>query len=97
MARQVGGAANDTLFGGRGNNVINGGNGRDTFVLIRNSSDLIEDFETGRDTIELSNGLSFGDLNFSGEQIIFARTGETIATLSGVDTASLGESDFTSV
>lgn len=92
-----GGAANDTLFGGRGNDVLNGGRGKDTFVLIKNSSDIIEDFEVNRDIIELKNGLGFGDLSFDGEQIIFARSGETIATLQGVDAASLDESSFTSV
>ena len=84
---------NDVLNGGAGNDTLEGGNGSDTFV-IGEGTDTISDFGNN-DVIGLSGGISYEDLTFSGNDIIFS--GETIATLSGVDTTGLSESDFTSV
>lgn len=56
----VGGAGNDRLNGLFGHDVLVGGAGRDTFVFDRNAStsgnsDLICDFVSGQDTLELSS------------------------------------------
>ena len=92
-----GGNGNDILIGGDENDTLIGGGGRDTFVLGLGSTDTIEDFDTTIcETIELSEGLGFDDLSFSGEQII-SDTDEVLAILTGVDTASLSERDFVSV
>ena len=74
----------------------NEGRSRDTFVLVKNSSDIIEDFEINRDTIELKNGLDFSNLGFDGDRVMFTRTrsGEPIATSQGVDTAHLSRIQF---
>ena len=75
----------NTLFGSRDRNVINGDRG---------SSDVIEYFETNRDTVEFENGFSFGDLSFDSNWVIFILSGETIAILQEVYTASLIKSSF---
>ena len=59
------------------------------------ATDTIVDFGNGKDVIGLSGGIGFSDLTFSGSDIIFGS--ETLATLTGVDTTSLSEADFTSV
>ena len=89
-----GGNGQDLLIGGDGNDVLNGGNGRDIFVIeAGQGTDVIEDFN--RDRIGLADGLSYGDLTFSGSNILFGE--EVLATLTGVDAETLLESDFTAV
>ncbi len=89
-----GGNGQDLLIGGDGNDVLNGGNGRDIFVIEPGQgTDVIEDFN--RDRIGLADGLSYGDLTFSGSNILFGE--EVLATLTGVDAETLLESDFTAV
>lgn len=57
---------------------------------------IIEGIDTnGKDIIGLSGGISFKDLIFKGSDIFFGE--ETLATLTGIDATSLGESDFTTV
>lgn len=56
----VGGAGNDRLNGAFGHDVLFGGAGNDTFVFDRNAStkgnsDVIRDFTSGQDTVELSS------------------------------------------
>jgi len=59
----VGDDGNDRLDGGSGNDLLTGGNGRDTFVHSDNSGfDRIEDFQSGRDVIDLSRS-DFDDFN----------------------------------
>ncbi|MBL8406745.1 MAG: M10 family metallopeptidase C-terminal domain-containing protein [Candidatus Accumulibacter sp.] len=53
------GSGNDTLFGGLGNDTLTGGNGEDHFVLntapnAANNRDVLVDFESGTDHIQLS-------------------------------------------
>jgi serralysin len=55
----LGGSGNDTLFGGLGNDTLTGGEGEDHFVLntapnAANNRDVLVDFESGTDHIELS-------------------------------------------
>lgn len=89
----IGGNGEDILDGGAGNDTITGGNGRDTFVLAAGEgTDTITDFGDGPDVIGLADGLTFGDLSFVGSDIALGT--ETLASLTGIDTTTLGESDF---
>ena len=84
----------DILIGGKGDDLLEGGNGKDTFVLGEGEgTDTIEDF--GNDLIGLSDGLSFGNLCFSGSEILLED--EVLASLDGFDTTTLTESDFIAV
>jgi len=92
----LGGVGSDTLDGGIGDDFITGGSSQDTFVLSSEAgTDVITDFGTGNDVIGLSGGLTFADLSFTGNDIIFGD--ETLATLNGFDTTSLTEGDFVTV
>lgn len=73
--RLVGGRGADTLVGGEGNDTMSGGLAADRFVFAgRFGRDVIEDFGTGADVIDLSGrGLTF-------------RTLETRAVHGGADT-----------
>lgn len=91
----------DILRGGLGNDILtgddfSGGSGADTFVLAAGEgSDTIVDFEVGTDFIGLAGGISAADLTFAGEQILLGS--ELLATVSGVDTATLGSSAFVTI
>ena len=88
----TGGAGNDRLQG----DDFSGGSGADIFVLEANAgTDTIVDFQLGTDLIGLGSGLSFAQLSFQGDSILFG--GDTLATLSGVQASGLTESSFTSV
>ena len=87
-----GGPGGDTIRGGEGNDTISGGVGRDTFVLAAGEgTDTITDF-SNPDLIGLADGLTFADLSFGGNDISFGT--ETLATLAGVNTSTLTESNF---
>ena len=92
-----GGSSQDTLDGGLGNDTLEGGNGSDTFVLASGSgTDTIVDFgNRGNDVIGLTGGIGFNDLTFNASDIIF--NGETLATLTGIDTTNLSQSDFVTI
>ena len=84
----------DTLIGGMGDDVLTGGNGRDTFVLVvGEGTDTITDFSS-QDWIGLAGGLGIGDLSFAGNDIIYTDTNEVLATLTGIDTTNLNNSQF---
>ena len=85
--------ADDTIDGGVGNDTLSGGNGTDLFVLgSNNGEDTITDFNPGQDSFKLLNGLSFGDLTLTGNQI---QVGDSLlATVEGVNTSSLSASNF---
>ncbi|MDJ0743850.1 MAG: hypothetical protein QNJ32_10865 [Xenococcaceae cyanobacterium MO_167.B27] len=90
-----GGRGRDTLIGGDGKDELHGGHGHDVFVLdAGEGTDTIADFSLDADKIGLSEsgGLTFNDLDFEGHSIIF--DGETLATLTGVNTTSLTSDHF---
>jgi len=92
----IGGSGDDTLNGGPGDDTSEGGDGDDIFVLrIGDGDDTVIDFEQGVDLIGLSGGLGFEDLTLSGSNILSDE--ETLATLTGVDAATLTEFDFVMV
>jgi Ca2+-binding RTX toxin-like protein len=75
---------------------LTGGNGSDVFVLAAGEgTDTFTDFKKGSDVIGLSNGLTFGQLSFFGNDILFGS--EVLAILTGVDTSTLNASNFISV
>ncbi|WP_293129507.1 calcium-binding protein [Microcoleus sp. bin38.metabat.b11b12b14.051] len=98
----IGGKGFDTLNGGLGNDILTGGAGNDTFVLGAGFGiDTISDFTKGQDTVQLINGLNFGQLSISagtnGTLIKVASSGEVLAALTGVAPNLLGPGDFLSV
>jgi ELWxxDGT repeat protein len=94
--RITGGNGSDILDGGAGFDVLTGGANNDIFVLKNgNGSDSLTDFQKGSDKIGLAGGLEFEDLTLSGNTI---RSGsELLATLIGVNTTNLTETNFTTV
>ncbi|MFN6450603.1 MAG: calcium-binding protein, partial [Nostoc sp. DedSLP05] len=90
-----GGNGKDDLTGGTGNDILTGGNGSDTFIFAAlDGTDTITDFNDGLDYIGLSGGLTFGQLSFSGSNIIVTSTNEILATLTGINTTTLTSADF---
>jgi Ca2+-binding RTX toxin-like protein len=96
-----GGKGSDTLNGGLGNDNLVGGADNDVFVLGAGLGvDTISDFTYFQDTIQLINGLTFGQLSISpgtnGTLIRQAGSGEVLASLTGVDPNLIGSEDFIS-
>jgi Ca2+-binding RTX toxin-like protein len=94
-----GGKGSDTLNGGLGNDNLVGGGGNDVFVLGAGLGvDTISDFTYSQDTIQLINGLTFGQLSISpgtnGTLIRQAGSGEVLASLTGVEPNLIGSEDF---
>ncbi|MEG4528987.1 calcium-binding protein [Microcoleus sp. D2_18a_D3] len=97
-----GGKGFDTLNGGLGNDILVGGLGNDVFVLGAGLGvDTISDFANSQDTVQLINGLTFGQLSISpgtdGTLITVASSGEVLASLIGVAPNLIGSEDFISV
>ena len=108
-----GGDGRDRILGDLGADTLVGGGGADTFVIGRRSNvpgfrstggpnladaDVVLDFVSGGDTIELIGGLTVGELNVfqgsgdrAGDTILQDRiTGEFLAILVGIDRDSVG-------
>ena len=86
----------DTLTGGPGTDTLTGDNGQDIFVFASGEGiDTITDFKLGTDKIGLTGGLTFGNLSFSGNQILMGS--DVLAVLTGVNTNTLTASNFGSV
>ena len=97
-----GGKGFDTLNGGLGNDILVGGVGNDVFVLGAGLGvDTISDFGNSQDTMQLINGLTFGQLSISpgtnSTLIRVASSGEVLAALTGVAPNFIGPEDFVSV
>ncbi|MEL6494720.1 MAG: calcium-binding protein [Cyanobacteria bacterium J06623_7] len=92
----LGGNGNDFIDGGAGHDYLRGDDGDDIFVLTAGGgTDTIVDFARGNNLLGLSFGISFADLTFAEDRIIWGD--ETLATLNGFSTVHLTESDFTFV
>jgi len=86
----------DTLRGGLGSDTLTGGNGQDIFVFASGEGiDTINDFKLGTDQIGLTGGLTFGNLSFSGNEILMGS--DVLAVLTGVNTNTLTASNFVAV
>ena len=93
-----GGNGADKLTGGTGNDILTGGSASDTFIFAAShGTDTITDFKKGVDYIGLSGGLTFGQLSFSGSNIIITSTNEILATLTGINTTTLTSANFLTV
>jgi Ca2+-binding RTX toxin-like protein len=97
-----GGKGFDNLNGGLGNDTIEGGGGNDVFVLGAGLGfDTFTDFTNSQDTIQLINGLTFGQLSISpgtnGTLIRLAGSGEVLASVTGVVPNLIDSEDFFSV
>jgi Ca2+-binding RTX toxin-like protein len=93
----LGGTGSDRLNGDKGNDVITGGEGNDLFIVtIRGGSDVIRDFKRGEDKLDLTAGLTFGQLSLSqkGADTLVSASGKVLATLKGVAVSTLSATDF---
>jgi Ca2+-binding RTX toxin-like protein len=78
-----------------GNDILTGGKGSDKFIFAsKEGTDTITDFSKGTDLIGLSDGLTFGQLSFSGENIQMTSTDKILTTLTGINTTTLTVCDF---
>lgn len=94
-----GGSGIDFLSGGAGDDLLNGGGNCDLFSLRANdSTDTIQDFETGNDLIFLAGSLSFDQLDIrqQGRNTVIAITDaeQPLAILENVRANAIGSSDF---
>ena len=97
------GDGDDTILGGGGNDTMSGGNGADTYSMLHENGarDVITDFITGTDIIDLSDSsfavYSIAQLNlsnnYSGDAVLDLGGGHTVR-LAGVDYAALDSADF---
>jgi len=90
-----GGRGSDVLRGGFDDDTLLGGRGDDVFVLgLGEGTDTILDYGVGEDFIGLV-GLTFDDLTFgqSGDNATISSGGEVLATLIGVNSLTLDETD----
>lgn len=94
-----GGTGDDVLNGGKGKNILIGRTGRDRFVIGK-GQDTILDFVPGEDSLELTPGLTFGDLvqtSGVGATIISTRPNalnpnfQAIASLVGVSSTAVSQ------
>ena len=91
----------DSLVGGLGIDSLTGGAGNDRFVIVSGLTgdrDIIQDYQDGFDLLDLTGGLTFGNLSIKQKvtdtEIIETATNETLAILSGIDAMTIDESDF---
>ncbi len=96
--RALGGDGADKFFAGiGGGNTISGGAGADQFWIYNgeapSGANTVVDFQIGTDVLGISgSSLKFADLTRTGNNIAIG--GNTIATLTGVDTTTLTASNF---
>ncbi|PSB55649.1 hypothetical protein C7B77_14365 [Chamaesiphon polymorphus CCALA 037] len=95
--RALGGEGNDKFFAGSGgSNLLSGGAGADQFWIYNGeapaTANTIVDYQIGTDVLGITGGVKFTDLTRTGNNI--AVGGNTIATLTGVDTTTLTATNF---
>jgi 2',3'-cyclic-nucleotide 2'-phosphodiesterase (5'-nucleotidase family) len=87
----------DRLAGGLGDNGLLGGRGRDLFVLEEGRGrNVIQDFQDGRDRLELSDGLRFRGLSIeqSGNNTLISNGNDLFAVLWDIDADRITAADF---
>ncbi|NEO91873.1 MAG: endonuclease [Moorea sp. SIO3G5] len=94
-----GGVGNDTLSGGSGGDLLTGGLGKDTFVYegVMVGTDIITDFNTNRDLIDLSQIISsFEELEITQNNVgaVISIDGQSLAILEGVIPGQLSADSF---
>ena len=95
--RLWGNSGDDLLDGGAGADILVGGAGRDTFVLRRrDGSDLIRDFQIGKDVLDLRGNLSFEQLTIAqdGTKTLISVGSNVFATLKGVQADQITAAQF---
>ncbi|CBN56075.1 hypothetical protein OSCI_2750002 [Kamptonema sp. PCC 6506] len=95
----TGGKSDDILYGDLGSDSLIGGSGNDIFVLKAGYGfDTIGDFTIGQDSIGLTGGLSFSQLDFTenerGTIIKNLLTGEQLAVTIGVTKSAIASASF---
>jgi hypothetical protein len=104
-----GASGDDTLDGGTGTDILAGGPGSDTFIIragdgsvALNNSNIIYDFQDGKDIIELQ-GISYSDLIITqGENdylndVIVQHAGEYLLVIQNTQLSSINYLDFVTV
>ncbi|MCY4037195.1 MAG: hypothetical protein OXF64_07080, partial [bacterium] len=102
LGQDLGDAGVDTLHGGAGDDVMWGGSGADAFVFSAGDGhDVINDFESGADVIDLSSMCdieSFDDLNIrqdgANTVVVLSDLGTDSISLVDFDSADLSAADF---
>ncbi|QBE68386.1 Alkaline phosphatase [Synechococcus sp. WH 8101] len=78
--RLYGGSGNDVLIGGGGKDRVWGQGGRDTFRIVRGIGyTIIEDFQDGKDRIELGSGASGLRMQNRGDDVFLYQRGDLMA------------------
>lgn len=94
------------MVGGAGDDLLTGGEGSDRFELaVGTGTDTIADFSIAHDSIQLGDGLTFGQLslvrgtgvNTNDTLIQAAESHEALAILTGVQSDSLSTCNFVSI
>lgn len=92
----IGGRGNDVLAGGKGENKLAGKQGQDIFSLHRRGTSVIQDYQDGRDRLELPNAARFQDLEITqvgrSSEIVWGNY--TLAILRTVAVTELSNADF---
>ncbi|MEM1382083.1 MAG: M10 family metallopeptidase C-terminal domain-containing protein [Pseudomonadota bacterium] len=95
--RLIGRGGDDTLNGRDGRDFLTGGGGADRFIFgADGGADVITDFQTGIDTIQIADGASFSDLSialYRGSSLMIDLGDGGSIVLRNVDTL-LGEENF---
>ncbi|NVJ97967.1 MAG: hypothetical protein HWE25_07440 [Alphaproteobacteria bacterium] len=95
-----GGDGNDTVTGGAGNDTLTGGNGADVYLFGADfGADVIEDFDTGNDRLDLRGaGISFdivlAGLTQDGADAVFEDGNGNSLRLAGVTASDITVSNF---
>lgn len=90
-----GGAGNDTIDGGPGQDTMTGGAGRDVFIFKKEGQikdDIITDFETGVDQLNIQDLTSFTALDTNGDNTVDSKFLKQLGDGVQLDLSSFGGS-----
>jgi Ca2+-binding RTX toxin-like protein len=92
----IGGEGNDLITGLSGNDTLTGDTGSDRFMLSIQGTDIITDFTTGEDSLELPKNISFSDLEIvrgqgdNAADTFITFDSETLAILNNTNATEIG-------